>query len=217
MSDSGPFVGEPADTKEVIMRATYRALQRYGYAELSIGRIAEEADLSKSAFYNHYDGKDDLLLAFLDFMLDRIAEAFIFDESDDPVEDLRIAMTVAALGNPMAHPPRGPGQFDSPGDVPRGAPDGAFIELRANAVSDADYRSRFEEIDATLADHIGSILRRGIDAGVFRKVDPDRTAELLLSLFMGVMLRRTTSERFDNERVRAELDDLLATYLLVEE
>jgi AcrR family transcriptional regulator len=96
MSEPGPFVGDPADTKEVIMRATYRALKRYGYAELSIGRIADEADLSKSAFYNHYDGKDDLLLSFLDFMLERIAETLTFEEGT-PLEARRRRGEIAPL------------------------------------------------------------------------------------------------------------------------
>jgi len=60
--------------EEEIMEATYRALLRHGYADLSISRIADELDKSKAAIYYHYDTKDDLLVAFLEFAVDRFEE-----------------------------------------------------------------------------------------------------------------------------------------------
>jgi AcrR family transcriptional regulator len=64
------FDDEPADTREAIMQATYRALRAHGYARLTIQRIGDEFPKSKSLLYHHYDGKDDLLLEFLSYMLD---------------------------------------------------------------------------------------------------------------------------------------------------
>jgi len=60
-----------ADPNEEIMRATYRALQEHGYADLTIKRIAEEYGKSTAAIHYHYDTKDDLLAAFLDYILDQ--------------------------------------------------------------------------------------------------------------------------------------------------
>jgi len=78
-----PFVGEPVDSREAIMRATYLALREYGYAGLSIQRIADESDLSKSTFYHHYDGKGDLLTAFVDFTLEEFIRIFSLESGDD--------------------------------------------------------------------------------------------------------------------------------------
>ena len=64
-----------SDTDEEIMQATYRALSEHGYANLTIKRIAAEYGKSTAAIHYHYDTKDDLLAAFLDFLLDRFTDA----------------------------------------------------------------------------------------------------------------------------------------------
>lgn len=58
---------EPA--KRRIMEATYRALQKHGYGNLTIQHIADEFENSKTLLYYHYDGKDELLVDFLDYVL----------------------------------------------------------------------------------------------------------------------------------------------------
>ena len=46
-----------SDSKKEIMEATYEALCKHGYAELSIEKIADEFDKGKSLIYYHYDDK----------------------------------------------------------------------------------------------------------------------------------------------------------------
>jgi AcrR family transcriptional regulator len=223
MERADPFEGEPADTREAIMRATYRALRRHGYADLSIAHIADEAGLSKSSFYNHFDGKDDLLLAFLEFMLDRFESAFAFEETDDPVADLRRAVTVAIVGDPIAGT-GGTALAVGDDELPPGHPlstdatKAPFVELRAHAVHDPDYRERYTRVDDAIRDRLATILRRGQAEGVVREdADPDRAADVLLSLFVGTIARGVTSEGMDVEAIKDEVDDLLDRYLLVEE
>ncbi|MFB6197855.1 MAG: TetR/AcrR family transcriptional regulator, partial [Halobacteriaceae archaeon] len=74
-SESGP-------TAE-IMDATYRALCRHGYADLTMQRIADELSLSKAAVHYHYETKEDLLNAFLEHLLDRF-EQRLASQSSDP-------------------------------------------------------------------------------------------------------------------------------------
>jgi AcrR family transcriptional regulator len=64
MSESHQFITGSTSTVDAIMQATYRSIQQHGYTNLSIEKIATEAELSKSALYNHYNGKEDLLSDF---------------------------------------------------------------------------------------------------------------------------------------------------------
>lgn len=204
MRGETPFDGEPEDTEERIMRAAYEVLGRHGYAGLSIGRIAEEADLSKSSVYHFYDDKEDLLVAFLDLMLQWFRGQFAQDPEQDPVTALHDQILSVVTGVP-------PGAPEPVGED--GVPFGPFVELRANAVTDPAFRERFTRIDQLFQQELTDVIARGIDQGVFREVDPERTAELLLTLLMGVVLRRSTSDGLDTAGLSGEVERLLETYL----
>ncbi len=60
-------------TRAEIMDATYEALRKHGYAELTIQTIADEFPKSKSLLYYHYDAKDDLLVDFVDWLVEEFA------------------------------------------------------------------------------------------------------------------------------------------------
>lgn len=210
MNGETPFEGEPGDTRERILRATYRALQHHGYTGLSLQRIAGEADLSKSSVYHFYDDKDDLLVAFLDFMLLRFREEFAVAAVDDPVVELRAYLEHAVLGSPPDWLP-GPRPH---GDDPAFGP---LVELRAQAVSKEVYRERFSEYDARFVEELASVVERGTEQGVFREVDPDGVAEFLLTLVMGAIFRRSTAETADDDGLMDEVDAMLGEYLLAED
>ena len=210
MGSDEPFQGEPTNTREAIMRATFQALIRHGYAGISIQRIADEAGLSKGSFYNHYENKDDLLLAFLDFMLEQFRAEFRFVTGDDPVSDLNAILTHAIAGSPPpsvseAARPEGPSSI------------GPFVELRAQAVNNEQYRARISNLDEIFAGQIAIVVQRGIDQGVFRDVNPDHAAQVLLTLVMGLMFRRSTAEELDADTLQTAIDDVLLEYLFVED
>src|SRR6056297_1230754 len=76
-----------AETSEQMMEATYCALCKHGYADLTMQRIAGESSLSKATFHYHFDTKEELLNAFLDHLLERF-EARLACESSDPGDRL---------------------------------------------------------------------------------------------------------------------------------
>ena len=81
MVTSDSFLEAPEGTREEIMRATYLALCEHGYASLTIQRISDEFPKSKSLIYHHYDGKDDLLIDFLEFVLERFEKTVSFEDA----------------------------------------------------------------------------------------------------------------------------------------
>ena len=200
--DSAPFAGEPADTRERIMQATFETIQERGFAGLSIQQIADRAGLSKSSVYHFYENKDELLLAFLDAMLDRFGVPL--GVIDAPPRDALWAHLDFALAGleTGSLPPIDDGNVD----LGSGRP---YVELRSQGTYDEAYRDRFTEMDGTLRDRLATIIERGIDSGEFRDVDAARTAEFLLTVMLGGLFRRATSDGVDTDVVREELEIIL--------
>jgi AcrR family transcriptional regulator len=202
MPDMDPFrdLGDGNGTRVALMKATYEALSEHGYADLTIERISEEFEKSVSLVYHHYDSKDALLVDFLEFMLDRFEADVAFDERDDARARLR-ALFDRVLSASI--------------DDERRALMGAITELRAQAPHNEAFREQFARSDRFFHARIAAIIEAGIDQGVFRDVDPDRTAELLLTTINGAMIGRvTTAEEAPIRAVRAELDEYVRLRLL---
>ena len=206
--DALPFVGEPSDTRDRIMQATFETVRQYGFAGLSIQRIADRADLSKSSFYHFFDDKNDLLLAFLDAMLEQFgAPLSAIDTEDEPETALWAYVDFALYGLER-------GSFPPVGDevdIQSGRP---YVELRSQGTYDEAYRERFTDIDASMRAQLTAIIERGIEQGTFREVDPDRTAEFLLTVMLGGLFRRATADDVDVDAIHDELESVVRARLL---
>jgi AcrR family transcriptional regulator len=203
-SDMDPFQ-DTDETHAALMRATYDALCKHGYAGLTIQRIGDEFPKSKSLIYQHYDGKDELLVAFLGFMSKHFE-----DEAEIPIDDDRDALD--QLQDHLNH------LLDPSLDEERYEFMSAMTELRAQAPHDEAYRAHFTKSDQIFHEHISDIIRTGIEQGEFRDVDPEQTAELLLTTIDGAMLRRVTTDgSVDIQAVRDELDEYIRSRLLLKE
>ncbi|WP_284010058.1 TetR/AcrR family transcriptional regulator [Haloarcula pelagica] len=198
MVDGVPFSGEPGDSREAIMHATFCALQQHGYAGLSIQRIADEAELSKSTFYHHFDGKEDLLLSFLEFILDTFDQLFQLESSGDPHADLKTFVSLVL------------GDFPHAEELPdRDAALRTYVELRAHAVRTPEFRAKFTETDHRFTDRVSTIIEEGIEEGVFADVDPEQTAQFLLTMIDGIVLQNATRE----DDPVATMQESLETYI----
>ncbi|WP_137283985.1 TetR/AcrR family transcriptional regulator [Halorussus salinisoli] len=200
MPPEGLFEESADDTRTAIMEATYRALTDYGYADLSIQRIADEFDKSNSLLYHHYDGKDDLLVDFLEFTLDHFEGGVSLGDGDSADERLRTLVTALVSANAESDE-----EFV-----------GIVVELRAQAVNDPDYRDYFTRSDQFLRDRIAAVVAEGIETGSFREVDPEQTASFLVTLANGAMTERITTDAEAVRRVQAELDEYLDARLLAD-
>ena len=181
--------------KEEIMRATYRALVKHGYNDLTVQAIADEFAKSKSLLYYHYDGKDDLFADFLEYALQRFRQD-IEVEMEDPKNQLN------ALVDRL---------------VPEELEEGSYqvqialLELRCEAPHKPRVREQYTRVDQTLQEVIAGIIKRGVKQGVFADVDPAIEAELLVSLLYGARTRRlTTHDEFPIQETRDSLEMYLS-------
>jgi AcrR family transcriptional regulator len=185
-----------ADTEEEIMEATYRALRTHGYADLSISTIAEEFAKSKSLLYYHYDSKDDLLVAFLEYALDEFLSDIDIESGADPATDLREFLESLV----------GPPETDEQRDVLA-----ILVDLRAQAVREGVYREQFTYIDTLLTTSLTRIIDRGIEQGVFEPVAADRVAAHTLTVINGIILQRATTD--DDDDLADSAQEALFDYL----
>ena len=225
-----PFA-EPSDTRQAILGAAFRALCEHGYANVTIARIGDEFDKSPSLVYHHYDGKDDLLVDLLEFLLDEF-EASVAggspgdaSESDDAAE-----MSSEAVFDRSAREQLDdyltaavePASLDQPH-----APDARFVtvmtELRSQAANDEAYRDHFDRSDRVFGEYLERLVREaaaetsrddGERAGDEASVTATQVASTLQTFATGGMFRwATTDERAWVADSRAGIDRYLEAAL----
>ncbi|MFB6117991.1 TetR/AcrR family transcriptional regulator [Halosegnis sp.] len=176
------------ETEIHIMEATYRALCRHGYADLSVADIAAEFPKSKSLLYYHYDSKEELIVAFLGFAVDQfLAEVEAATDDDDPIATVRTIVDHLLVVD------------DS--ELLEGQR--TIVELRGQAVSEPRFREQFTRVDDRLRARIQTALTA---AGA---PDPEATTELIYAALTGAMTRRHTAIDDPMPVVREELHQLL--------
>lgn len=70
------------DRKQQIIEATLDVVARHGVGGATTSRIAAAAGISAAALYKYFDSRDELLMAALDLLFDRI-EAAVVKASDE--------------------------------------------------------------------------------------------------------------------------------------
>ena len=153
---------------EKIMRATYRVLCEHGYADLTIKRIAEEYGKTTAAVHYHYDTKEDLLAAFLDYLLDQFVDTVHDVEATDPEQRLERLLDKLLV-----------------------APDDhrellvAIGDMRSQAPHEEAFADRFSQTDEYVQYLLRTVIDHGIAEGVFADVDSEHAARALLTIVEG--------------------------------
>lgn len=215
MPDMDDPFADPTDTREAILGAAFRVLRDHGCADLTIERIGEAFDKSPSLVYHHYDGKDELLVDLLEFLLDGF-ESTVSEESFDLPPRARLDAYVTAMTDPT----------DADGEH---APGGRFliviVQLRAQAAVDDAYRDHFDRSDRVFGEFLERSVRdaaadRDVDDGhdvdddEAHRRDPAAVAATIQTLATGAMFRwATTADRGWVDGVRSEIDRYLSATL----
>ncbi|MFW6321377.1 MAG: TetR/AcrR family transcriptional regulator [Halohasta sp.] len=182
-----------SETTETIIRATGRTLCEYGYADLTMQRIAEASSVTTAAIHYHFDTKEELLDAFLDDLVDRF-ERQVDCEAADPRD--RLAGFLDAV-------------FDSEADDEFPV---ALMELKAQAPYHDTYRERFRELDDVLRGVVEATVDDGIEAGRFAAVDAAEVARTVSTMINGGHVRMVALGE-DPEETRQVVETYLETQL----
>lgn len=100
-----PRRGRPGNDRTDVILAAVRLFNQHGYEATTVGMIADQLSVSKSAIYHHVASKEDLLASALDRALDALESTLQGEKATDGplVERLEhvIRGTVAALVNEL--------------------------------------------------------------------------------------------------------------------
>ena len=191
------------DTHDAIMAATYRALCEHGYAHLTMQDIADEFDKSRSLLHYHYDTKEELLLVFLDRIIGWVGDRLAESDTEEPLERLEEFVDKFVI---------------DPGEEKRETFALALLELRVQAAHNAAFREKLAAHYAENVDVVAGIVADGIEAGVFREVDPRRVGETVYTALVGARMYQVTMGAGEATlRTRDALAEFVVDDLLVED
>ena len=154
--------GRPGHDQESVLRVAIELFNRQGYDATSMGDLARELGLTKSAIYHHVPSKEHLLELALDEALGKLTAALDTvraDPSYSPEQRLRAAVrsSVVVL---TEHLPAVT----------------LLLRVRGNTPAEQKALARRRDIDHRLAE----MVREAADAGAIRAdVDPLLTSRLL--------------------------------------
>ena len=180
------------ETADAIAEKATGLIAAHGFAAVSMRMIAEAVGVKPGALYNHYDGKQALLVAVMTRHLTRLFQAWSEIEVPEPPA---AALATFARFHVRYHLTR-------PDDVFL-----AYMELRslepAGLAAISALRSQYEAIPK-------AIIRRGSAAGAFAVDDPDIAALAVLAMLTGV----TTWFRPEGRLSPAEIEDIYVAMTL---
>ncbi|MFD1564064.1 TetR/AcrR family transcriptional regulator [Haloarchaeobius amylolyticus] len=202
MDDTQTPFDESAGGKEAIFAATYRTLETDGYADLSMGRVADQAAVSKSTIYHHFESKDDLVREFAESLLMLYGDELVLETEGNALESVERLLDLALFGKTADGEHLA--EFVSD-EIHR-----VYLELRTQAVHDPDYRAYFDGVDRQARERLAAVIEAGIEDGIFRDVDPDAVAGTLYLFVEGALFLGCTTG--DTEWL-ADVRDQLDTYL----
>lgn len=162
-----------------ILEATHRSLCTHGYADLTLDKIATETDTSKSLICYHYETKQALFSAFLDYLYEQYTTLLSSVEGRTPPQELEALLEVVLTprdGRPTLQQ--------------------ALVELTIQAHHDDSLQSRLVDFETALVERLQKIIDAGIESGGFDpELESKVAAELLATTIMGAHMRQTVSDR----------------------
>jgi AcrR family transcriptional regulator len=187
------------ERKSQIINATIECISRYGYNNFSMQDVARIADVSKGIIHYYFLNKEDLMMAVLDRVSGDI-ETLLSDISDrtkDPEERLRQIVRQCF---------------------------GVVRNKREYYCINMDFWTQInqkEKVRQAVARHYAkfrtataSVVQQGIDAGVFKAVDPSHAASMVISLVDGLSLQWLFDETvFVYDEIVKSCEDLVLRYV----
>jgi len=187
---------DQSETHAEIMQATYRALCEHGYASLTMQKISDEFEKSKGLLHYHFDSKEELLTAFIDYLLSEFEQdiASIEGPPDEKLDEFIKRFVVVTHTDD------------------RQALHLALLELRAQSPFNDQFRDHLARSDTIVRDVVAEIIRDGITQGVFRAdAEPEAVAQLVLASMDGARTRGLT---IGDETYPAAVSNALYEYVV---
>jgi len=156
-----------------IVEAAHELLEEQGLEGLTIRAVLRKTRLSRRAFYERFEGKDDLVLAVFEHTI-RMAASHLNEvvrATADPIERLRMIVSSLVLGSVALAGPDGPGSNRRGAALSR-------EHLRLAESRPADLQAALSPLLALITQQLSD----GMQAEAVRSDDPRRMGALVYNL-----------------------------------
>lgn len=174
--------------RQEILEAARRLFVARGYGPTKMSDIATEAKLSKGGVYFHFVSKEEVF------------EALVEDEYERSMGFIQeiVGSTATVDGSMLASLAQHfYTRWQGENHIPR-----FFIVMGEMALRHEPLRLKLIEIQRRYWEAMAKVVERGIEAGIFRKVDPRAAGVVIKSLMDGL----EAIAAFDKEKTMAEMD-----------
>ena len=187
--------------KDEVMRVATKLVARKGWQNTTLADIAREAGVSLGVITYHFSNKDEIIRGVMErYVGENLTQLYqSVQEYDDPVEKLKNLVRLTLRETKR---------------------DKEIYYVHFDYWAKISWNEEIREINAQFYDFArdwtADCVRGGIEAGVFKEIDPREAATLINALLIGIQAQHAFDEEaFDFERVaemaeKAVLDFLLA-------
>jgi AcrR family transcriptional regulator len=159
-----------SQTRQRLLQAATVEFARQGYAQANINRISRAAGFAKGTIYNYFDSKRALMLALIDEIA---ASHFAYvsapvDQEQDPAHRLERFFEAGFAW------------------VTENLDQGRVMITTLNG-PDAEFKLHMYEAYQPMFQLVGQeIVAAGVEQGIFRQLEPEAAARLLMTIYLGV-------------------------------
>lgn len=188
--------------KQQIIEATVECIIKYGYYNFSMQDVANAADVSKGIIHYYFLNKDELMMAVLDKCATDIETMLVerVSSANDPLSKLKVFISLC---------------FDVLRDKRE------YYQVNMDFWTQINQK---EEVRAAIAQHyfmfrsVGmKVLEDGIKAKVFKEVDVNMYASLIVAIADGYSLQYLfDNDAFDYDKITSMASDWVIGGLLIE-
>jgi TetR/AcrR family fatty acid metabolism transcriptional regulator len=190
------------ERKSQIVKATVECISRHGYNNFSMQDVAHTAGVSKGIIHYYFLNKDDLMMSVLETVATDLADVLIADLQVQGSPKEKLVFFVKTCLN-----------------VVRTTKE--FYQVNMDFWTQINQK---EEVRHIIARHYrklretgAQVVAEGIQAGVFRAVEPHEYASIVIALVDGLSLQWLFDEAsFDFDQLQAKVLDLVLGGLKIE-
>src|SRR3954470_15040929 len=192
-------MGKGELTRQTILEHAAGLATQLGLEGITIGRLAEDLELSKSGLFAHFQSKEALQLQVMEFAASRFVDAVVTTALQAPRGEPRVR---AMFENWLAWPARS------------GLPGGCFFVAVSVELDDrpGPVRARLVQMQRDWLDALAQAVRIAITEGHFRReVDPEQLAYgMYVIMLVTHHCTRLLNDATAGARARAAFERLLA-------
>lgn len=185
--------------REEILAAALDEVVARGLARVRVADVADALGISRGLVFYHFESKDALLAATLEYAVARDLERLDATLDRDPDAVRRLRHVLRAYG-------------------PQGQATGwtLWVDAWSAALRDAKLRGTLRRLDRRWRSALEQVIRAGIDEGVFACPDPEASARRLAALLDGLSVQVTVHRQLSRAQMAGWVRDAAARELGIE-